>query len=267
VVLFLDEDCFLPRTTYLAELAKYHREHPDLAAGGLYLNKKTSTTSDQFYNFVCNTWVKSRQNLPGSPPVLLGGCCFYPLPLLKKHRVLFDDQNAKAGEEYLLNSRWTELGFSLILSEKWSVFHNPETSFYQVFKKSWIQGSQIDPRRASFNLQQVKKTCKIFVTEKDTKLSYLPMLSLYGTIGRASFLKTFALNYYNRYIHQTHKKRVSPPFATRSEQKGILAHDPLSRKHIQPNKGKKAQELILPTDTNILKKSVKIKPAEAIYKN
>jgi glycosyltransferase involved in cell wall biosynthesis len=267
VVLFLDEDCFLPRPTYLEELAQFHSEHPQLAVGGLYLNKTSATTSDQFYNFVCNTWVKSRQNLKGSPPVLLGGCCFYPLRPLKKHKVLFDEQNAKAGEEYLLNSRWTELGFPLLLSARWSVFHNPETSFYKVFKKSWVQGSQIEPRKAFFQLEQAKTACKFFFTEKDAKWIYLPMMGLYGTIGRASFLKNFVWLHYNLYTHQKHKKRASQPFGVQSEKTVLLAPAPASKKHKQPNRRKEVQKLISQTGTNLLRTSVKIKREETLYKN
>ena len=267
LVLFLDEDCFLPRSTYLQELADYHHKNPTIAGGGLYLNKKHSALSDQFYNFVCNTWVKSRQNLKDSPPVLLGGCCFYPLSLLKKHRVLFDEKNAKAGEEYLLNSQWTELGFPLLLSERWSVFHRPETSFYQVFKKSWIQGIQIEPQKAFFRSEQLKSACKFFLAGNETKLIYLPMLGLYGTIGRASFLKTFALTYYSHYTHRKRKKRVLPAFLVESKKRVILSPDLASKKHKRLNKNQKTQKTTPPADTRLLRPAVKIKPAETLYKN
>ncbi len=212
VILFLDEDCFLPRSTYLKDLATFHRKNPTFAAGGYYRTFDGTSQSDRFYNFVCNTWVQSHQEIKSSAPVLLGGCCFYPRNFLQKHQIFFDETHSRAGEEYLLNLSWTKHGLPLLLSNRWSVFHKPETSFYDVFRKSWTQGAQLHPHRAIFQADQLKKGLKFLRNEKEHQLIYLSLLGLYGAIGRLSFFRQIAIERYTRKASRVNKKGASPPF-------------------------------------------------------
>ena len=266
LVLFLDEDCFLPRRDYLKELAQFHLEHPNFAAGGLYLNDFDSQQSDRFYNFVCNAWVASHQNIKNSPPVLLGGCCFYPLQLLRQHQILFDELNPRAGEEYLLNSLWTQRGLPLLLSSQWSVVHRPDTPFYQIFKKSWTQGAQRSPQKLNIQVDQVKKGLRYLRTERDAKLIYLPMLGLYGAIGRASFLTKFAAKYCSRTKRQKHKKHVLPPFVEKSVSKDVLMDDVKNKTGRKLNKKKVPLKISTLKNTQLIEKLAKTKPEESLYK-
>lgn len=213
VILFLDEDCFLPRKNYLEDVAKFHRKNPTFACGGFYRNPQSSFAGDRFYNFICNAWVHSHQDRKNSPPVLLGGCSFYSRQLLLKNKVFFDETNSRAGEEYLLNASWSAKGLPVLLSPRWSVFHQPGSSFLQVFRKSWKQGAQIQSQNALLSIDQLKKGWGYLQSQSNTPWSYLPLLGIYSAIGRVSFLKTLATTRSIQNKHPEHKKREWTPSA------------------------------------------------------
>jgi glycosyltransferase involved in cell wall biosynthesis len=267
IVFFLDEDCYLPRRTYLYEMTQFHQGNPILASGGFYLSPTNSAKSDQFYNFVCNVWAKSRHSLKSDSPVLLGGCCFYPRQLLQKNSVLFDERNSHAGEEYLLNASWTKLGLPITLSHRWSVFHQPETSFYQVFQKSWTQGSQLQPQKVIFHLAQIKSGLRFLYEDKEARLVYLPMLGLYCAIGRASFLTKLAKKFYSHNKPPWRKKHGLPPFLEKPVNTELQMFDLTSKKNRILSKKKEIPKINMLKSNPLIKKSVKTRAEQLIYKN
>ena len=267
IVFFLDEDCYLPRRNYLQQMTQFHQKRPTHAAGGFYLSETTSTMSDQFYNYMCNAWAKSYQKLKTTSPVLLGGCCFYPRQLLQQNKISFDERNSRAGEEYLLNSSWADVGLQIQLSSRWSVFHQPKTSLYGVFRKSWTQGAQLQPEKVVFQLEQLKRGLGFLYQDKETKLIFLPMLGLYGAIGRASFLTKLATKFYNHNKCRTRKKYELPASIEKFASRGVAFSSLANKKSKTVSKKQEHLKINVLKNTQLIKKSVKIKAEPSIYKN
>jgi glycosyltransferase involved in cell wall biosynthesis len=211
LILFLDEDCSLPDSSFLERLYSFHKKNPNFGGGGYYIDKKTnSKTPDRFYNLLCNSWVANHIDQSSQCRVLLGGCCFYPRQILIDNQIYFDELCSRAGEEYPFNSLYRQLGHPLILSQDWNVYHSPQNSFFQVMKKSWIQGKA----RASSPLviKKIKwtKVFKYLLENHPNPLSGASFLTLYFLVGRISAMKQKSLARFPL-SNPTHKKSALKP--------------------------------------------------------
>jgi glycosyltransferase involved in cell wall biosynthesis len=184
LILFLDEDCRLPRPTYLSDLYQEFTENPNLCGGGFYLSeKKELNLPSRFYNFLCNFWLRSHVTREEIPQVLLGGCSFYAKKILHDHELRFSALDKKAGEEYALNRSVRESGYPLRLEDRWSVYHNPECNLKGLMKKAWVQGRSINQR----TLNSPRFIYSLLDRPLES-LKSLPFLFLYFLVGRSAQL-------------------------------------------------------------------------------
>lgn len=208
LIFFLDEDCILPRKDYLQKLYQFHIKNPTFAGGGYYLTATSQKKSaDSIYNLLCNTWLESHKNSHGNSQVLLGGCSFFPREILLNKKIRFDEQSSKAGEEYLFSRQWLATGHPIYLSPRWSVLHHPRTSLFKVLKKSWTQGSYIQQDKLVPTKLQIQNSAYYFWQNSTSKTTHIPVLALYGLIGRVSALKLFATSALKRHKQYPRNKK------------------------------------------------------------
>jgi glycosyltransferase involved in cell wall biosynthesis len=186
VVLFLDDDCYLPRADYLQSLLEFYKKSPDRGGGGAYLTVHEDVNfASAFYNFMCNAWLESHVNGQGEASVLLGGCCFYPRAAIGKTR--FPVDKPRAGEEVDFNREILERGHKLVFHRDWSVVHAPGYGLDDVFQRAWKHGLQLEsntvmPSTTRWNrfFQRSQKRPANFVR-------FLPMTLAYGAWGRVAY--------------------------------------------------------------------------------
>jgi glycosyltransferase involved in cell wall biosynthesis len=230
LIFFIDEDCSLPTNDFLQRVYQFHLRHPQSAGGGYYLNetKKTTHTLDPLYNFICNAWLDSYQDQKKSAPLFLGGCCFYPRQILEQKNILFDEACARAGEEHSFNNLWSQSGHPMILSQDWSVIHSPKTRLTQLLKRSWVQGAMIQKSRWLPDRPLWQLALRGFLKDPHLGAKDVPLLALYGLVGRASALNVRAKSKLLRIQKelQGRKKNESSP----STKKPLLEHQLLQKK-------------------------------------
>lgn len=192
VLLFIDEDCYLPHPNYLNQLQQEFDKNKKLCGGGYYLSEqKTLGLFSRFYNYFCNFWVSTHLVKEQFSEVLLGGCAFYAKDILNTHNIRFSALHRRAGEEYRLNSKVTEKGYSLHLNGKWSVYHNPQCTFRNLYSKAWNQGRSLDEKCFNSNLSSSRFLKYLFESPLES-LYYSPLFVTYLLVGRtAHWLQVF----------------------------------------------------------------------------
>jgi hypothetical protein len=206
----------LPHSNYLIELSDYCTQNPNTGGGGLYLSvqKDTSVFGSAFYNYVCNSWIRSHVSPHGDTTVLLGGCCFYPRHVLKNKNISFPEHKPRAGEEMDFNSDILKQGCTLQFDERWSVYHNPGYALEDIFKRAWLHGLSIERNsvippvgRLSNFASDSKKNIPEFI-------KFLPMTVAYGLWGRAAYVSKIFQKQNSKLLAPSphYKQDVLPPY-------------------------------------------------------
>jgi glycosyltransferase involved in cell wall biosynthesis len=186
LVLFLDDDCYLPRADYLQSLVDFHRQNPDCGGGGAYLTvKENRNFASAFYNYMCNAWLESHVNSRSEAEVLLGGCCFYPRSAIGETR--FPVSKPRAGEEMDFNNEILGRGHRLLFHREWSVVHDPGYGLDDVFERAWKHGLQLDAENVMPSQQRWNRFWRRSQKKPANFVRFLPMTLAYGAWGRAAF--------------------------------------------------------------------------------
>jgi hypothetical protein len=93
------------------------------------------------------------------------------------------------------------------------------------------------------------------------------MLGLYGAIGRASFLTKLAKKFYSHNKPLGRKKNGLPPFLEKPVNTELQMFDLTSKKNRTLSKKKEIPKINMLKNTPLIKKSVKTRAEQLIYKN
>ncbi|MCB0419423.1 MAG: glycosyltransferase [Bdellovibrionales bacterium] len=137
IVLFLDDDCRLPRENYLADLWKAHQIHHEICViGGKYQSSQETNLWGQLYNEMVNCWISSHHQKPLK--VLPGGNCSFKRKLLNQRQ--FESKIRYGGSETEFLIRLQKQGEKLLFLESLTVYHDSQIPFRSVLSKAWQQG-------------------------------------------------------------------------------------------------------------------------------
>jgi glycosyltransferase involved in cell wall biosynthesis len=135
ILLFLDDDCWLPDRAHLSRRETLHRLHPDRVIGGKYASDPTGDRRN-FYNEICNLWF----DLDVQGWKLLGGNISYPMNLVRQHQASFDSQQDHGGNENPMNLMLWNRGVGFHKAESLTVGHEESLSLVHLGKKAFRQG-------------------------------------------------------------------------------------------------------------------------------
>lgn len=143
---FLDDDCALPRSTFLSELDELFREAKDYSAlGGGYQSVEESSWRARGYNSMANAWVslglnsgKEKFHVQATANLLGGNVCYRHEIFRRGFR--FDENLISGGDEAEFHKRLNSAGYRLGYSEQLSVLHSADASWAALFSRAWNQG-------------------------------------------------------------------------------------------------------------------------------
>lgn len=149
VVLFLDDDCVLPRRGYVRDLALAHAGRSEVdGLGGTYLDPEAAPGPCRFYNAMVALWLEANRLSNGDQLVLVGGCASYKRRVLD-HPLRFDESLTYGGTETEFNHRIVSAGYRLALDHRLDVVHDFRGSWLSLLKRAWKQGRGKGLNRAS----------------------------------------------------------------------------------------------------------------------
>lgn len=200
-VFFLDDDCSLPDKNYLTTtIEKMEKSELTGWAGGYIISDRSLNFNSAFYNYISVLWLKSFMH-SSRLFMILGGCCWFRRLDLLNCGAQFEDNNKKAGEEFLFAKTVTENNIAIFFSDELSVLHNPQCTIVSLLRKSWNHGKAI--KHSSYNLNQNRwgSYIKFFHERPLQSLQFFPLLVLFLFFGRLAFVwrKVFDL------VPTTHK--------------------------------------------------------------
>jgi GT2 family glycosyltransferase len=141
-LLFLDDDCALPRTDFLRDLHSLLNRHPGFSAlGGPYESARRAPWKVRGYNAMANTWVSLRAD--GGAEVsltqnLLGGNLCLRREIFENFA--FDERIVSGGDETEFLRRLTAAGRLLGFSPSLAVTHLADSSWEGLLVRAWRQG-------------------------------------------------------------------------------------------------------------------------------
>lgn len=190
-VVFLDDDCHLPRLRYLSDILKHFAQAPPMGLAGDYItDAATTSVASSFYNYMSNLWLKSFMTSSNDVSIVLGGCAIFPRQLLVESQARFEEKTERAAEEYGFGQQLTRHGVSIHYSKKWSVYHNPSCAWLSLFKKSWTHGRALTAYSSQREQYRWRALWNEFKSSPAQSLLFLPLLASYLLAGRiALFLK------------------------------------------------------------------------------
>ena len=140
VLLFLDDDCYLPNSTFLQKVYELHQRHPEFSAiGGRYSLDPLATNVARAYHHNADSWLTQSHQGPEGNAQLLGGNTSYKASVLA-HQFKFNENIKFGGAEAELNARLVRAGHRLFLCEEIPVIHNIELSIFGLIRRGLQQG-------------------------------------------------------------------------------------------------------------------------------
>jgi glycosyltransferase involved in cell wall biosynthesis len=141
-LLFLDDDCALPRADFLQILHSLLSRHPDYSVlGGPYQSVRPAAWKVRGYNAMANAWVA--RGAEGDPEVspaqnLLGGNICLRREIFNDFA--FDERIISGGDETELLRRLTAAGHFLGFAPALAVTHWADSSWEGLLVRAWRQG-------------------------------------------------------------------------------------------------------------------------------
>lgn len=133
-VLFLDEDCVLPRADHLERVIA--ATPGGYAVGGGYLDLSTSGFWQRAYNALVSLWL-TRHHDEG---VLVAGNFALPAGIKFAEGFPFKCGVPAGGEEVELLRSLKKIGLKIRLSHELDVYHDGGKNFVGFFKTAWLHG-------------------------------------------------------------------------------------------------------------------------------
>ncbi len=141
IIVFLDDDCVLPREDWIVRLGSLFKRHPEAdVAGGLYLSENNAPLFVRCRNQMSNAYVLDSRVSALETRVLLGGASAYRREVFLRWGV-FDELLGYGAAETELNSRIINGEGRFFLFDELAVVHAmTPRSLYQYCCQAFMQG-------------------------------------------------------------------------------------------------------------------------------
>lgn len=140
IVLFLDDDCYVPDKDFLERVWKKHEDHPQaLAIGGPYSLEAGAGACERAYHLILHHRLRTSIRRYHESTSLLGGNWSFKTSLIER-RLRFDDSITFGGSDVDLFSRLRKKGASFVVDETLAVFHRVRLNLWSLARRAYKQG-------------------------------------------------------------------------------------------------------------------------------
>lgn len=140
LVVFFDDDSYLPDKDFLDRIHSLHSIHPQsLAIGGPYLLKDGANACETAYHLILEHRLRSSKRRFDETTLLLGGNWSFKTRAMDE-RLRFDDTISFGGTDLELFARLRRGGHSFILDDSIAVIHQLRLSPWGLARRAYVQG-------------------------------------------------------------------------------------------------------------------------------
>lgn len=146
LLLFLDDDCFLPEKEFLKKLRVTANHAPEISAfGGGYLDPEDPSIWVRGYHLLTRLWLEngylSSADARGLIACrdLLGGAVLYRRAIFEKG-MRFEESIRSGGDETEFHRRLAQMGYSIAFCGALSVEHRGSERWEDAVTRAWNQG-------------------------------------------------------------------------------------------------------------------------------
>lgn len=175
ILLFLDDDCRITSSTFLADHVKAHTQYPDSAAiGGPYSLPARASLIARAYHWIADYWVYSSLIDETKTLHLLGGN--WSLKKEKFQQFRFDDSIRFGGTESEMQLRMVKSAEVLRYEPSLQIEHNQNLSVIRLCSKGFQQGFTVGnlcfQRRSSLRVHASPVSFAQFIEQKPEKAKW-----------------------------------------------------------------------------------------------
>lgn len=259
VIIFLDDDCFVPNRYFLRDLLIAHSEHPEaVAIGGAYFSSSEANAVDKAYTHISTLWLARRTEDKDQSVNLVGGNVSYKKAYLDEMKMEFNEEIAFGGAETDLHLRLYRAGGKLVFLPQLSVEHRPNLSGRQLMRKGFLQGLAAHIRLQHDLVVPTRRPQEApsYTTSREEKFwagAFELSFRLGGRFGSwsngkkpsADLVILFLMSYFMRTLIQSAKNRLKRTALLKSFSMGkrqLQVEMPLSRFYFLPVSSKCPKE-------------------------
>lgn len=145
-VYFLDEDCILPDSEFIARVERFFKHPRPLAFGGGYLSGPNDGIFQNAYNQLTNSWL--HLHMAGASALPVAGNFGLPKVFYDTTNFPFDSQSSFGAEEISLKKNLEKLGIEFQFDESLSVRHTSRKDWRCFYQRAWLHGHQDSQKQA-----------------------------------------------------------------------------------------------------------------------